>query len=223
MNLDKQSLAAVAISFTAAAVLVFGFNFDPIGYAIPDQDGSSNQAEVSTATVTRVVDGDTIDVQIASSSDTVRLIGVDAPEITWPSDNNDLTNPEADECFALQARDYLQQRIKGNRVRVHYDNTQSARDTYDRRLSYVFLGDQLINRELIEGGYATVHMRNNQNLGSQRRWLESKIEVFGVAVDKYLLIFTRYLFFRDDRMACMKAGRSSGLRAVIILSSWTTS
>lgn len=144
-----------------AAILVIGFGFDPIGYTIPDQDSSGNQTEAATATVTRVVDGDTLDVQIASSSDTVRLIGVDTPEIAWPSDDNDLTKPEADGCYALEAWEYVKQTVKGKQIRLESDGTQPMRDTYDRRLAYVFIEDQLLNQQLIAEGYGKELTVNN--------------------------------------------------------------
>ena len=48
------------------------------------------------ATVTHVVDGDTIDVEIGGREERVRLIGIDSPEL----------RPEV-ECFRVEARDYL--------------------------------------------------------------------------------------------------------------------
>lgn len=153
MSLRSNNLAAVATALIAAVVLVLGFRLDPVGFVIPDQEVDTNKPATATATVTRVVDGDTISVRTASGSDTVRLIGVDTPEIQWPSEDNNLDKPKSEGCYALEAREYLQETVKGRQVQLQSDSIQPLRDTYDRRLAYVFVDNELINQNLIAEGY----------------------------------------------------------------------
>lgn len=153
MSFQSNNLASVAAALVAAVVLVLGFQLDPVGFVIPEQKADTDRPATATATVTRVVDGDTVSVQTASSSDTVRLIGVDTPEIEWPSEDNNLDKPKSEGCYALEAREYLQEAVKGRQVQLQGDSTQPLRDTYDRRLAYVFVDDELINKSLIAEGY----------------------------------------------------------------------
>lgn len=98
--------------------------------------------EVNLARVTRVIDGDTFEAVSSGDTLTVRLIGIDAPEINKK------------ECFADEAKELLRQLLEGKTVRLESDSTQREFDRYDRRLAYVWLGEELINARLIEEGYA---------------------------------------------------------------------
>src|SRR3990167_3135386 len=63
-----------------------------------------------SVTVTRVVDGDTIDVRFdGGSTERVRLIGIDAPESY---------NVKTPECFARESSDVLQGMIEGHSVTI---------------------------------------------------------------------------------------------------------
>jgi len=95
--------------------------------------------------VIRVVDGDTIDVGIKNYTESVRLIGIDAPEFDWET--------ESHECFAHEARMGLTELLEETQVFIELDPTQDRRDIYDRLLAYVFVEDGTnINQRLIEEG-----------------------------------------------------------------------
>lgn len=99
-------------------------------------------------TVTRVVDGDTLDVRLASGKrERVRLIGIDAPEL----------NPS--ECLGREAASRARRLAQGRRVRLIGDPTQQTRDRYRRLLAYVELpgGDDL-GRRLITEGLAVIYV-----------------------------------------------------------------
>ncbi|MBI2169080.1 MAG: thermonuclease family protein [Actinobacteria bacterium] len=51
--------------------------------------------ELTAATVTNAVDGDTLEVQYAGRRDTVRLLGVDTPETVHPDRPVECFGPEA--------------------------------------------------------------------------------------------------------------------------------
>jgi endonuclease YncB( thermonuclease family) len=92
------------------------------------------------ATVTNVVDGDTVDVAIdGQGNDTVRLIGINSPE--------------GGECFSAEATAALQALVSDTSIEMTSD--QSNRDQYDRLLRYLWLPDgRFVNEELVRGGYA---------------------------------------------------------------------
>ncbi|HJV08781.1 MAG TPA: thermonuclease family protein [Acidimicrobiales bacterium] len=95
-------------------------------------------------TVTRVIDGDTIEV---SGGTRVRLIGVDAPETVEPG------APVG--CFGLEATRYLNELIPaGSPIRLVYD--VGRLDQYGRTLAYVYkLTDGVfVNRALLRNGFA---------------------------------------------------------------------
>ncbi|HMT66928.1 MAG TPA: thermonuclease family protein [Bacteroidales bacterium] len=100
-------------------------------------------------TVTRVVDGDTFWVDDGSEKGMkIRLIGIDAPE-----PRNTGTRPKG--FFGAESTSYLQNLLKGKKVRLEYDVARY--DRYRRTLAYAFLEDgTFINAELVRNGYATV-------------------------------------------------------------------
>lgn len=97
--------------------------------------------------VVAVVDGDTLDVELAGTVERVRLIGVDTPETVKPN------TPV--ECFGKEASAFTRQLLGGQTVYVEDDPSQDTRDRYGRLLAYVWLADgRLANLELVAGGYA---------------------------------------------------------------------
>lgn len=97
--------------------------------------------------VTKVVDGDTITVQINGSAETIRLLGVNTPETVDPR--------KKVQCFGKEASDYTKISLAGKMVSLEADRTQGDRDRYGRLLRYVYTenGD-LFNKTLISQGFA---------------------------------------------------------------------
>ncbi|EIC06687.1 nuclease (SNase domain-containing protein) [Microbacterium laevaniformans OR221] len=81
--------------------------------------------------VAAVVDGDTIKVGTATGTVRVRIIGIDTPEIG--------RDGQASECYAEQARDYLDQLAYGRTVDLSPDPSQADTDKYGRQLRHVYL------------------------------------------------------------------------------------
>ena len=96
--------------------------------------------------VVRIVDGDTIHVQIDGRRERVRYIGVNTPELHHPTKGAEPGGREASE----QNRAL----VTGKRVRLELDVQE--RDRYGRLLAYVWVGDRMINAELVRLGYAQV-------------------------------------------------------------------
>jgi micrococcal nuclease len=102
----------------------------------------------TTVTVSRVVDGDTIEVSPAvDGNDEVRLIGVDTPETKDPSEGIEPYGPEAS-AFATDD-------LTGQRVGLEFDVERE--DQYDRLLAYVYVGEEMFNEVLLEEGYAQAY------------------------------------------------------------------
>lgn len=97
--------------------------------------------------VVDVVDGDTLTVARDGAAVTVRLLGVDAPEIARPGWPVQGFGPEA----AARATELLD----GQQVWLETDPSQETVDGYGRELAYLWLpGGRLVNLQLIAEGYA---------------------------------------------------------------------
>jgi endonuclease YncB( thermonuclease family) len=107
--------------------------------------GAPNPSFTVRASVTRVVDGDTLVVRYRGRNDRVRLIGIDTPEVG--------------QCFAKEATSAAQTLAGRRAVRLVGDRTQARRDRYGRLLAYVLLPDgRDVGRELIRLGAAAVYV-----------------------------------------------------------------
>lgn len=98
----------------------------------------------TVVTVVAVVDGDTIDVQTSTGEERVRLIGIDTPEIS--------RDGGVDDCYAQEARTYLDQLVYGHDVELVSDPTQADTDQYGRLLRHVLIDGQSAAQLAIEAG-----------------------------------------------------------------------
>lgn len=139
----------------AAAVGLFGLLAACDGGATPRDasqrtvgtDGSLGYLVYDTnATVERVVDGDTVVLDIDGRRERVRLIGIDTPETKKPD------TPV--QCYGPEASARTEQLLpEGTPVLLQRD--LEARDDFDRLLGYVFLTDgTFVNLDLVENGFA---------------------------------------------------------------------
>lgn len=115
--------------------------------SLPEQTAASNVSvskDSSLVKVVRVVDGDTINVEINGQIEAVRYIGIDTPETVDPR--------KPVQCFGVEASKKNKELVENKMVRLEKDITD--RDKYHRLLRYVWLGDTLINEKLVEQGFA---------------------------------------------------------------------
>jgi micrococcal nuclease len=99
------------------------------------------------ADVERIVDGDTLDVDVDGRLERVRLIGIDTPETKRPE------TPV--ECFGPEATEFTASLLPpGTSVRLERDVV--GRDDYGRLLAYVYRSDDglFVNREIVRRGFA---------------------------------------------------------------------
>lgn len=109
-----------------------------------DELGRDETPQSASAVVTRVVDGDTVEVQLDGEIEDVRYIGVDTPETVKPGAPVD--------CFGPQASDFNHRLVERRRVRLVFG--VERRDQYGRLLAYVYLGNRFVNAELLRRGLA---------------------------------------------------------------------
>ena len=145
---------AVATGGFLVLVLIFGGISNAVSrHAEPTSGGGPASASHgggqtghdATVEVTRVVDGDTIDISPSvEGRSRVRLIGMDTPEIHFG------TQPYGPEASAFAKRE-----LDGERVGLELDVQKI--DPYGRLLAYVYLPDgRMFNETLLEEGYAQV-------------------------------------------------------------------
>ncbi len=95
------------------------------------------------------VDGDTIKAKIDGNVSTIRFLAVDTPETVHPK--------KKVEPFGKEASDYTCNRVKNAKIlELEYDPGSDKVDKYKRTLGWVYVDGSLLQKELIENGYAKV-------------------------------------------------------------------
>lgn len=137
-RLTTVAAAASVLAGVAAALVAAG-----------DGAASASGRFSASGTVSRVVDGDTLDVVLSSGKrERVRLIGIDTPE--------------RGACYADPATARARALAQSRRVVLKGDATQATRDRYGRLLAYVWLpGGKDLGFQLVAGGYARVYVYAN--------------------------------------------------------------
>jgi micrococcal nuclease len=160
-------LATAVLVATAGCAGIAGLDEPPNrdGPGSPAVDGPSIE-RTHTVTVTRVVDGDTMEIRFRNgSTDTIRLLGVDTPEVHTGVDPAEYGGvPDNDqgrawlERWGNSASKYAKSELAGERVTIAFDRQSPSRGSYDRLLVYVYLDNEThFNKQLLVNGYARLY------------------------------------------------------------------
>jgi len=147
MRTNKLSLLLVTLGIT---LLLTACALKPTPAAPTPVEAAQATAnpisELQQAQVVRVIDGDTIEVSIGGKTYKVRYIGIDTPETKDPQKGVEWMGPEA------AAKN---EELVGGKV-VGLEKDVSETDRYGRLLRYVWVGDLMVNAELVRLGCAEV-------------------------------------------------------------------
>ena len=121
--------------------------------------------------VTKIVDGDTIDVDIdlgfsISYSQRLRLAGIDTPESR--------TTDKLEKTLGLESKEYLKSKLKDVKDIVVKTEKPDSSEKYGRILGWVYLdgNTKSVNEQMIEDGYAWGYMG------------DTKVKDFSILADK---------------------------------------
>jgi micrococcal nuclease len=109
---------------------------------ITEEAQPATNPQETTATITKVIDGDTIEL---STGERVRYIGIDTPEL-FPK------NGSGKQCFSGEAAARNTELVFQKEVTLVPDKENT--DKYGRLLRYVYVGDTFVNKILVKEGYA---------------------------------------------------------------------
>lgn len=117
---------------------------------------AADAAIVLAGKVTRVIDGDTIEVLLASGSIRVRLHAVDAPEHDQPG--------------GIEAAAWLRKQLQDQQVLLE----PISQDQYDRMVAIVHMPDRTINRDVVQAGWAWAYRRYMRLIDTELCELEAQ-------------------------------------------------
>lgn len=97
----------------------------------------------------KCVDGDTAKFERNNKVFTLRFLAVNTPETKSPK--------KGVEFYGKEASKYTCDRLeKAKTIEIEYDKNSDKSDRYGRKLGWVFLDDKLLQKDLVENGYAKV-------------------------------------------------------------------
>jgi len=156
-RLSRLQRRAVVLLFTLALLGLSRWWYGPL------QSVSVDTLEEGVYRVERVVDGDTL---LLSNSCRVRLIGADTPETVRPN--------YPVEPFGPEATVFTKRFVTGREVRLEFDGPH--KDKYGRALAHVWVGDRLLEEELIREGLAVAETQYRYSAAMKDRFRRAEAE-----------------------------------------------
>lgn len=110
---------------------------------------SDVKAESSIVKLSKCVDGDTARFIIDGNEYSTRFLAIDTPELKHGS--------RGEEPYAKESSNYTCNRLRqAKRIVLEYDSNSDREDKYKRKLAWIFVDGKLLQKELVEKGYAKV-------------------------------------------------------------------
>ncbi len=170
---DSISIARRPLRFIVSVVVVasvtVGILCDRVARVAPQKDDHTRYHDRSFR-VARIVDGDTLDINVPDGHKPVtriRLWGVDTPEAAQ--------SPHGEMYFGPEASNFARKTLRGRTVHVVL-SPDKTRGKYGRLLAYVYLerGGRMFNEMLLEEGYAYADLRFKHHYYRQFKEIEKR-------------------------------------------------
>ena len=156
----KQIYGIFGVAILVLVLTVAKWAGLPVDFLFENGPTTSQRAEIPEGIyeVERVVDGDTL-ILANEMRTRIRLIGANTPEMGNPP-----------QPFAPEASQFTQDAIarNGNIIHITFDGTKI--DQYGRTLAMVWLGDMLLNEQLIREGLARAEIQYNYSREMKNRF-----------------------------------------------------
>ena len=180
MSRRLRNIVAVIITLTATTLFFLDRSYISRSVTKSLQSTQQDSSDISKYqgrqfTVVKVVDGDTLDIDIPDlsadggrqySHTRIRLWGIDTPETKDPR-----TGPM---YFGKEASDFTTKLALGKQVTIYLEKEKKTRDKYHRLLAYIQLPDgTFLNEILLSEGYAYADLRFKHGLFNKYKQLES--------------------------------------------------
>ena len=149
--LSGKQIALIVVILYLSGFLMF------ISYARNNDNTSFESYYVS-----RVIDGDTIEIQDDYSKRTVRLAGIDTPESVHPR--------KPVECFGIESSVILKNLIEGEYVKIDFQ----GKGKYNRDIGYVYADGKSVNELMIKTGSAFHYDKYPHKYEKKYKKLEKK-------------------------------------------------
>ncbi|MGD9275610.1 MAG: thermonuclease family protein [Candidatus Pacearchaeota archaeon] len=125
-------------------LILFTINYPYLNSMVERSLSGDRVVNVTRVIVTRVIDGDTIEIE---TGEHIRLLGINTPE--------------KGEEYSNEAKEFLEGEILGREVELVFGRDKY--DKYKRILAYVYLGNENVNQEIVEAGFANYYFPSGKD------------------------------------------------------------
>jgi len=141
---------------------IFSIYYPLIKTSLTGNSINSVNYEREQATLTRVIDGDTLELD---SGEHVRLLGINTPEKNMP--------------YSQFGKNFL---LKFVNKTIELERDREDLDKYSRKLRYIYYEDRFLNLEIVEKGYANAYMLDGLKYSQDFLQAEEQARVLGLGI-----------------------------------------
>ncbi|MGC1209579.1 MAG: thermonuclease family protein [Ornithinimicrobium sp.] len=154
----------------ASALVALAVVFGGAVYLLSDRGAQPPVEGAQTATVARVIDGDTFTALDSSGEDLgrVRVLGIDTPEMARQG--------QPAQCHAQAATTAAEDLLQGQTVQISHDPTQDRQDVYGRLLVYVDVDGTDYAQTMLSAGHARTYDQLSNPLARQANYEDAARE-----------------------------------------------
>lgn len=122
------------------------------------------------------VDGDTIKIVQNQEVYTIRMLAVDTPESVHPTIGVEYYGKEASEYTCNLV-------TNAKKIEIEYDSNSDKTDKYNRLLVWVFIDGELLQKQLVEKGYAKVaYLYNDYKYTKELQQVQEKASAQNIGI-----------------------------------------
>lgn len=126
------------------------------------------------AHITRVVDGDTVEAQVRNETVTIRLQGVDTPEVhaeNTPEDWECNLSKQHLQNYGEKASEFVKENYGNKEVRIVY----KGKGVYGRTIASIYMNGTSLEKQLLREGLAQTYGNAEFEKKSRYQQIESRI------------------------------------------------
>ncbi len=161
--MNKRILTFLLVIFLLGLLSYFYPNIQEL----TGQTAQSIEYPKEPATLIKVTDGDTIHALVNGEDQTIRMLGINAPEKKMP--------------LANESRLFLEQFLNKT---IYLQRDKEDEDKYHRKLRYIFAenGERFLNLELLELGYVNSYIFGEQTYNEELLRAENQARSMGLGI-----------------------------------------
>ncbi len=167
---NKKIFLSILLFFIFIFFILYFINFSSYFTKKEIINFNLKKDSLAIGKIDRVIDGDTVILNINGKRERIRLIGLNAPEAK-------AVNGRVVECFGREASKKAKEILhKKDKVYFERDKMQSKRDKYGRLLSYIFLENgENFAEKMITDGYGYEYTYHGQKYKYQKNFKNAQV------------------------------------------------